>query len=206
MPHPLTVYPHKTLRVVPQYGATVTQYALMAQYGRVFFDTRARYNKREKSIHRINIGGANGVQSLTIPVVKPEHLSGLTIDQLDISAHGCWWDVHWGAVYSAYGRSPFFEYYAPELQPLFNSPQVKLVDFNMNLYGFCLRVLGLEHLFGMDNAVEPEFIVESASDMEIQPYYQVWASRFGFTPNLSILDLIFNLGPESPLYLKKIVR
>jgi hypothetical protein len=65
MPHPLTVYPHKTLRVVPQYGATVAQYALMAQYGRVFFDTRARYNKREKSIHRINIGGANGVQSLT---------------------------------------------------------------------------------------------------------------------------------------------
>ena len=83
---------------------------------------------------------------------------------------------------------------------------MKLVDFNMNLYGFCLRVLGLEHLFGMDNAVEPEFVVESASDMEIQPYYQVWASRFGFTPNLSILDLIFNLGPESPLYLKKIVR
>lgn len=67
-------------------------------------------------------------------------------------------------------------------------------------------MLGLEHLFSMDNAVEPEFIVESASDMEILPYYQVWASRFGFTPNLSILDLIFNLGPESPLYLKKIVR
>ncbi len=87
MPHPLTVYPHKTLRVVPQYGATVTQYALMAQYGRVFFDTRARYNKREKSIHRINIGGANGVQSLTIPLVKPENFIRLTKYQLEKSSN-----------------------------------------------------------------------------------------------------------------------
>lgn len=204
MSHPLTKYPDTALRIVPLYGTTVAQFAVMAQYGSVVFDFESRYNKRAKQIHRMTVGGANGVQMLTVPLVKPDHLTGVTVGQLEISDHGEWWDVHWGAIESAYGRSPFFEYYAPELQPIFAQPQGRLLDFNIKLHRFCCRVLDVPHLCGQEQSCNNAKKLSELALPEVTPYYQVWAVRFGFTGNLSILDLIFNLGTEAPLYLRDI--
>lgn len=205
--HPLTKYPEIALRVIPSYGVTVAQFAVMSMYGSIVFDTDAPYDKRDKPIHRMAVGGANGLQRLTVPLVKPDHLTGLTVGRLNISDHGEWWNVHWGAIESAYGRSPYFEYYAPELQPLFSAPQGRLVDLNIALHRFCCRVLGLDHLLGSEGSAAESVSVCDMKGMplpDVIPYYQVWAQRFGFMADLSILDLVFNLGTEAPLYLRRL--
>lgn len=206
MSHPLTKYPDTALRIVPSYGITVAQFAVIAQYGSVIFDSETPYDKRAKQLHRMTVGGANGVQRLTVPLVKPDHLTGTTVGQLEISDHGEWWNVHWGAIESAYGRSPFFEYYAPELQPLFAQPQGRLLDFNIRLHRFCCRVLDVPHLYGQEQSCDNTKKLSDLTLPEVTPYYQVWTGRFGFTGNLSILDLIFNLGTEAPLYLRDITN
>lgn len=188
---------------MPSYGITVAQFAVMAKYGSVVFDTSVRYDKRRKQLHRMTVGGANGTQQLTVPIVKPEHLTGTTVADLCISDHGQWWNLHWGAIESAYGRSPYFEYYSPELQPLYDAPSGSLMQFNIALHRFCCRVLDLPHLMGEPSTPGNTMPILSELTVPVERnYYQVWAQRFGFTPGLSILDLIFNLGPESPLYLR----
>lgn len=204
MSHPLTIYPQTALRVVPAYGITVAQFAVMAQFGSIAFDLGVRYDKRRKQLHRMTVGGANGTQQLTVPLVKPEHLTGTTVADLQMSSHGQWWNIHWGAIESAYGRSSYFEYYAPDLQPIYTAPSGDLMQFNIALHRFCCQVLGLPHLCGGIAATvnaESPLLSDLPLPTEL-PYYQVWTQRFGFTPGLSILDLIFNLGPESPLYLR----
>ena len=206
MSHPLTLYPRTALLIVPAYGITVAQFAVMAQYGSVTFDLEARYDKRRKQLHRMTVGGANGTQQLTVPLVKPEHITGTTVADLEMSAHGQWWNIHWGAIESAYGRSPYFEYYAPDLQPLYTAPSGSLMQFNIALHRFCCRVLDIQHLSGeiaTSQNADSQLLNKLPLPTEL-PYYQVWAQRFGFTPGLSILDLIFNLGPESPLYLRSL--
>lgn len=105
--------------------------------------------------------------------------------------------VHWGAIFSAYGRTPFFEYYADDLMPAFSGDIESLVELDAAIDRFCRNALGINpREVTLDDATST---LPEVRDVE---YYQIWASRYGFTPGLSVLDLIFNMGPEAPLVLK----
>lgn len=116
---PLVIYPERTAIVPPAYCGNVAMYAAMARYGHVIIDASAKYNKREKSLHRCTIEGPNGIQRLTVPLQKPQEWHSTRISDVMVSTHGDWWHVHWGALEAAYGRTPFFEYYADELRQWF---------------------------------------------------------------------------------------
>ena len=165
--------------------------------------------------NRCVIATANGIQALTVPVERPENgdLNRCPIRDIRISDHGRWRQLHWNALQSAYSESPFFEYYADDLHPFFERRYDYLFDFNMEI---CHKVCELLDVRPTDQYVKRDMLPEGTvdyretivpkrplPDSSFQPrqYYQVFESRTGFLPNLSILDLLFNMGPEGIFFL-----
>lgn len=169
--------------------------------------------------NRCSIVSANGVMPLSIPVIKPSANKVLTKD-IRIDYQKSWQHMHWNAIVSAYGSSPFFEFYRDELAPFYHKQEKFLFDFNLSLLHLVLEWLQIDsQKFGLTK--EYQFTSESFLDcrenihpkktdnntLEILnsiPYYQVFGNKWGFIPNQSIIDLIFNLGNESILVLHKL--
>lgn len=160
--------------------------------------------------NRCRIATAGGVQTLTIPVVKSDSPKQLMKD-VRISDHGEWRRQHWNALESAYMNSPFFMYYQDDFRPFYDKKYEFLVDFNTELTLRIMELAGINkelrltesytrHTDGTTDfrqMVEPG-VQESAAP---HPYWQVFKQKYGFLPNLSAVDLLFNMGPEFPLYL-----
>ena len=168
--------------------------------------------------NRCVIATTNGLQALTIPVERPDTgLHSTLIKDLRISDHGNWRHLHWHALMSAYSESPFFEYYADDIRPFFEKKWDFLYDFNMEAcqtVGLLLdihpNILSTSHyikkedlpedIFDFREAIDPKHPAVDA-DFVSRRYYQVFERKIGFQPNLSILDLLFNMGPEGIFYL-----
>ena len=168
--------------------------------------------------NRCLIATANGVQALTVPV---EHIAGNgLIKDVRISDHGNWRHLHWNALRSAYGKSPFYDYYEDDLYPFFDDAQSYrwnyLLDFNEAIRQTVCELLDIQpdvsytdgYTPGSNSSLVKDFRESinpkhPAPDPEFmpRPYYQVFSQRHGFLPNLSILDLLFNMGPESVFWL-----
>lgn len=213
MPSPLVIYHGQKAVMPPQYFGSTGYYAVLAAYPEVYIDCGMRADKRFKTAHRCQIADTRGLLTLTMPVSHPHGPHSWA--ETAVSTHGHWPAVHLTALESAYGRTPFFEFYIDRLRPLFEAGQFE--DPGRNVAEHDLRCdEALRRILGLDNNVSPATDAESlindgARDfrrhdftaIKISQYYQVRADRLGFYPGLSILDLIFNLGPEAPLYLLK---
>ena len=178
-----------------------------------------QYDSFQKQTYRNRcvIATANGVQALTVPV---EHSDDKVLTKdLRISDHNQWRRVHWNALQSAYSESPFFEYYADDLHPFFEKKYEFLLDFNEAIRQKVCELIDIHP--------NVEYTSEYTSDIQHQTsditdfrevinakhpqpdaefnaktYWQVFQHKHGFLPNLSILDLLFNMGPESIFYLR----
>lgn len=211
------LYPDKTIVLPPRLCATVGYYACAWMYGNYEQDWSRRFDKREKDAHRFTIADTHGKLSLTVPIAKPES-SSCSWGDICVSTHGAWWDVHRVALESAYGRTPYFEFYIDRFLPMLT---VGVEERYPSLASLALawdaeirKILTLSPAPEQDDTtakvpgeasayVEPGDS-EPVSQITTPEYYQVRAEKLGFIPNLSILDLLFNLGPESPLYLHSI--
>ena len=196
--------------------------------------------------NRCVIATTNGLQTLSIPVEHTQEEgddSSRLITDIRISNHGNWRHLHWNALMSAYGDSPFFDYYVDDLKPFFEDRWENLFDFNMAITQKMCELLDIHpNIQFTENFVAPSVpsapsvpnvsSVPSVSSVprvtspltpssiiqdfrtSIRPkhpipdetftpqtYYQVYQKKWGFQPNLSILDLLFNMGNESILYL-----
>ena len=161
------------------------------------------------------ICGANGVQQLVVPVEKTNYLATTPMRDVVISEHGNWRHQHWGALYSSYGKSPFFDYIADDLQRTICGSQRFLLDFNMQLHQLVVDFLDLPiHCTATDTL--PPLAADlrravgekkpSGNIVHNVPYYQLWAERFGFVPDLSIIDLLCNTGREAMFTLIDMAR
>lgn len=142
---------------------------------------------------RCRIATANGVQTLTVPVSG----SG-SIKDIKISDHNNWRHLHWQALASAYGSSPFFEYYADDIAPFFEKKWDFLFDYNLEITHKMCELLDIRTEIHLTDEYQG---CSFNQHNDSKPYYQVFQSRHGFIPDLSILDLLFNMGPESIFYL-----
>ena len=196
----------------PLYLAAVPFYARLYASESIVIDDVAPFVKQTFR-NRAVIATENGTQSLTIPVV---HDGGkVAMRDVRISEHGNWRHQHWNAIVSAYRKSPFFDYYADDFAHFFEERDGFLMDFNLRLHGVVSELLGLERKVGFlsDEAfdstgavdlrriAEPKAL-ETVDGVALQPYYQVFAQRNGFISSLSVLDLLFNMGPEGLLVLR----
>lgn len=163
--------------------------------------------------NRCLIADANGPLALTIPTEKPT-AGNCPMRDIRISDHGNWRHQHWNAMVSAYRKSPFFDYYADDFAHFYEERDGFLMDFNLRLHAVISELIGLEKgVKIIDNTCNAgdfndlRFIAEPKALTDIanytaQPYYQVFAGRNGFIPNLSIVDLLFNMGPEGLIILR----
>lgn len=169
--------------------------------------------------NRCIIATTNGIQALTIPTERSDSQSVLAdnktlMKDIRISDHGNWRHLHWNALTSAYGESPFFEYYADDIHPFFEKKWEYLYDFNMEITNKMCELIDLrpnvatteefikspEGFTDFRDVIRPKHPLQD-DDFEPKRYYQVYEQKHGFLPNLSILDLLFNMGPESILLL-----
>lgn len=148
--------------------------------------------------NRCTIDSPNGPLSLSIPVEKQN--GHVPMRDIRISDHGNWRHQHWNALVSSYRQSPFFEYYQDDFAPFYQRKWDFLVDYNQELLQLLCSLIDIqpqvrrtEVYLGL-SPVSPEVAA-------LKPYYQVFASKHGFLPDLSVVDLLFNMGPESVLYL-----
>ncbi len=172
--------------------------AMLRHHGPVVIDTAVRFDKRCKQTHRCLIADARGPMELTVPIAKPY---GPTWDRTEVSLHGRWWEVHRTALESAYGRTPYYEFYADDFNALLDPATFTTVaELNRKFDTVIRRCLNLPVSVSYEplgsNAPQP-------LQSEIGPYWQVRQQKFGFLPGLSVLDLLFNLGPESLLLLNQ---
>lgn len=194
------------------YAGSVRYYALMLASKSVIIDGSERVNKHSWIHNHCRIIGANGVQTLAIPIEKtttPNH--SYTMRDMRISEHGDWRRIHWGAIFSAYGKAPFFEYIAPDLQAIYEHRDHWLIDFNMALQELIVDFLDIpvKAYESSGNLVQNKENIrdyrgcvgekkpDSLTTMIDENYYQIWALKYGFTPDLSILDLLMNTGREA---------
>lgn len=205
--NPFPLFPDSHITLAPAYLGGIGRFAAVAAAGTATIADDLPFNKRKKSVHRCDIADTRGVVRLTVPIVKPESSHAARWSDIMISDHNRWWQIHWVTLESAYGRTPFFEFYADRFEPFYRQcPQGRVVDFTRALDNTVLDILGLPPLAeGATACSRPTELSQIIDPSALAtPYWQVRADRFGFIPGLSILDLIFNLGPEAPLYLYRL--
>ena len=157
--------------------------------------------------NRCLIATTNGIQALTVPV---EHSDSPLIKDIRLSDHGNWRHLHWNALQSAYGESPFFEYYQDDIRLFFEKHWEFLLDFNEEIRQKMCELIDIQPNVSYTEGFIPEESPLTSYRTAISPkhpqddpdftprrYYQVYEQKHGFLPNLSILDLLFNMGPES---------
>lgn len=192
------------------YLAPIEYYSALFRAESAVIEIHDNYQKQSYR-NRCNIIGANGLMPLSIPIEKPA-TAKCAMKDIRIAQHGNWQHLHWNAIVSAYNSTPFFEYYADELQPFYEKKIPFLADFNRQLHHLVCRWLQIETPTEASTAYLTE-TSQGISDYResihpkrpsrfiAQPYYQVFREKLGFIPNASIVDLVFNMGNESRLLL-----
>lgn len=170
--------------------------------------------------NRCVIYSANGPQTLSIPISRGEELKIHTKDvRIDYATN--WQKIHFKAIESAYRCSPFYEFYMDDLHPFFEKKYEFLYDLNISLLNKVLEIIGLTANFKESD----DYLVARPNDWDLreaihpkkrmyQPdpafnapvYHQVFEPKFGFISNLSIIDLIFNTGPDASVHLKNSIE
>ncbi len=209
---------------------SVRYWAAALAAGTVYVDPEERHLPLRHSHHRYAIEGPNGVQLLTVPLVGETHNMTTPLCDVRISEHGNWRHLHWGALYSSYGRTPYFDHIAPDLEAIIvNGHQTHLLELNTQLQQLVVEFMDLPIQFNaqctMHNAqsiyqdstlatstigycdLRGKIDMKRPDELPIVdvPYYQVWADRHGFVPRLSMLDLLMNEGREGIFTLQKMI-
>lgn len=162
----------------------------------ITIDGGERYVKQTTRNHCL-IATASGTQKLTVPVTAA---NGMLTKDVRISDHGNWRHLHWQALCSAYGQSPFFDYYADDIRPFYERQWDFLIDYN---HAITEKMKDLTGISDYLRNHKKNSDCKDYSHCDTKEYYQTFQRRNGFIPGLSVLDLLFNMGPESILYLIK---
>ena len=197
------------------YLGPVQYYCKLLSFDGVMLEAQESYLKQTYR-NRCLIATANGTQSLSVPVENPPTDKCLIRD-IRISDHGNWRHLHWNALVSAYGMSPFFEYYWYDFAPFYERNYQFLFDFNEQLRLTVCELLDIHPQVNFTTEYSPvvrndfrETIrpkpTSTDNSFAPKPYYQVFQGKYDFLSNLSIIDLLFNMGPESVLILQRSIR
>jgi hypothetical protein len=207
--HSQPQHPSITSYLCSSYLGPVSYYKQIAISKSVIIEQHDNYIKQTYR-NRCRIASANGTMDLSIPVQKCETKSRMK--DIRIAYSDNWQLIHWRAIESAYSSSPFFEYYRDDFEPFFQTKTAFLIDLNTELQSLVLKLTAISTPVTFTTGYKDSFL-EKELDLrdffhpkkeyphELTPYYQVFGQKFGFQKDLSIIDLLFNMGPESVFYL-----
>lgn len=195
------------------YLPPVMYLSIMKMYDKVVVDVYEHYIKQTYR-NRCNIVSSLGVHPLTVPVEKPAGSNAMK--DMRISEHGNWRHLHLNAIDSAYGNSPFHEYYRDDFLPFYENRYENLVEYNTLLLEKVCELMDIPFNIEFSSSfIDPRlcsdfddyrpFMTSKKADFDMpelivpKTYYQVFSGRHGFLGNMSCIDLLFNMGPESCL-------
>lgn len=193
----------------------------------IYIEACENYQKQSYR-NRCRFYAADGVQALSFPIIHEGGTHKLPVAEIKVDYSTPWLLQHQRAIVSAYRTSAYFEYYQDELFEIMESRPERLLDLNMDLLRFFIEKTGLKVDLRMTSDFDRDGVVREEdgteilctdlrevihpkrsntilSDLELEkPYFQVFAQKHGFISDLSIMDLLFNEGPDSILFLKKL--
>lgn len=198
-----------TVLLSTAYFAPVQYYSKFLKYDEIYIEQFEHFNKQTYRNRCVILGG-NGPIQLVVPVVKGRGRK-ILIKDLKISYDIEWQRNHWRTIFSAYNSSPFFEYYKDDIQPFFESKFDFLFDFNFKIYETVCELLEIQNntflttdfekvpddTLNLRETISPKISPEVDLEFQLQKYTQVFSDKLGFIEGLSILDLLFNEGPNS---------
>ncbi len=197
--------------VYPTYFAPITQYIIYAQYNHVEVEVYDHFQKQTYR-NRCYILGANGVQLLSVPLEHQKGLSNTISKDVRIDNSTQWQRHQLKTLETAYRSSPFYEFYEEEIQAIFKTNFKFLIDLQQSSFEAINDCIGLGLSFDKTNEFKPLETLENdyrwlvnaklKMNFDLDQYTQVFSDRHGFVSNLSILDLVFNEGPNALNYLE----
>ncbi|MFQ3340638.1 MAG: hypothetical protein ACI9TK_000290 [Flavobacteriaceae bacterium] len=193
--------------ICPAYLPNVPYFAWICAQKQVTFVTNTHYQKQTFR-NRTSIYGANGRLNLTIPITHADK-ENIQEEAVTISYEMNWQNNHWKSICSAYKSSPYFEFYELDLAPFYKEKTSSLFDFNLSLIEKLMGLMELSFNFHkapwnpeLQERLDVLLQTKNIPPLTQEPYTQVFEEKAGFLPNLSILDVLFNLGPNCAYYLK----
>ncbi len=192
-------------------------FSKLLTYSHITIEVYDTYQKQSYR-NRATILGANGKLDLVIPVKRPDGNNTKTRDVL-IDYDTPWQQIHWKAIVSAYKNSPFFDIFEPEIKPLFKRKEKYLIDWNLLLLNAIFEMTWTELEYNKSEfyiksteeiyddfreSIHPKKRLQQTDDLFSPiPYFQVFSEKFGYVPNLSFIDLLFNEGPQAAFLCRK---
>jgi hypothetical protein len=175
-------------------------------------ETYPKQTYRNRSV----IAVSGGVLNLTVPVVRVDG-NHTTTGNIAIDNSTNWQQQHWRSIISAYNKAPYFLYYRDQFEPLFRKKHMHLFRLNQDLLEILLKVLKVKKpelkfterydfspvSMDLRNAFHPKTRQLQIDNYNKERYIQVFEETNGFIPDLSSIDLLFNLGPDALPYLEK---
>ncbi len=194
----------------PTYFPNIAHFVAITKAEYVMFEVEDNFLKQTYR-NRTYIYEANGKLALNIPVIHTQKNRQKYRD-VKIFNDTKWQELHWKSLLSAYRTSPFFEFYEHELQPLFSMKTEYILDYNLKCFDVICECLQLDLKISksevyqktIENTTDYRFLVNAKKENPqcFDEYTQVFNEKHGFIPNLSILDLLFNEGPNALNYLE----
>jgi hypothetical protein len=199
------------LLISTAYLPPVQYFSLIQQSEEVLIEREENYHKQTYR-NRCNILSARGAHSLTVPVyLGSSHKTPLKNVRIDYSKR--WQQVHLRAIGTSYRSAPFFEFYFDELEKVIMKNHEFLIDLNEELTEVLLKFLGIKRVLRYTESFSPagasdhdfRYLItpKIPNDLAMMEYTQVFNIGGGFISGLSIIDLVFNMGPESVRYLEE---
>lgn len=202
-----------TILVHPTYFPTIAHFVAFANAEEIIFEKEDNFQKQTYR-NRMFIYAANGKLLLNIPVQHDKKGNKIRYEDIQIKNDEDWQKQHWKSIESAYRTSPFFEYYEDDLKSVFFQPQTSLYDLNIAIFKIICECIELDISTSFTEAFHKDYLESSVVDLrnltlakkgvqiELEPYTQVFGMKHGYENNLSILDLLFNEGPNTLNYLE----
>ena len=197
--------------IIPtSYCPPIEYFAFLAQNEKILIEQLETFPKQTFR-NRAVILTANGPLPLIVPVERTNGNHTLTRD-VTISYRENWNIQHWRALESAYNTSPYFLYYKDGLEKIFKEKPASLIELNNKIIQYLIAKIKIDCEISLTECftpiIEPDYrtiLTDKKRVMQTQTeeYDQVFSTKYPFVPNVSILDLLFNLGPDTKKYLQK---
>jgi hypothetical protein len=199
-----------------QYLPNILYFSLLAKADKIIIEKNENFVKQTYR-NRTHILTPNGIDVLSVPIIGSQ--KKIKIDKIKIDHSQKWVNRHWRAIKSAYGKAPFFEYYAYYIQKEMEANYETLFELNLNLLTKCITFLQIDtpieftssyekktppSIYNYRSVIHPKKTFHSFLNIKTISYTQVFSHNF--VQNLSILDLLFSEGPNSRTVINKQIK
>jgi hypothetical protein len=201
----------KTALLHPAYFPCIAQMVAVVQAENIVFEAEDNYQKQTYR-NRSCIAHTNGVLQLNVPIKHSKDGKRQKMKEVQTENEFPWQSQHWKSIQTAYRTSPFFEFYEDDLEHLFTKKVSGLLSHNLEIHQVLCDLIGIDDSFTTTVKYEPEIdtgdlrsliVAKKEPDYKLASYTQVFEDGHGFLSNMSVLDLLFNEGPNTLHYLEQ---